>query len=84
MSIFGLFFPFWTTLDPPCGRVNILADGNLLATYLKIGLDYEFDVKTAKFNYTSFQNVRFSQKLTHNTLFAIRTSILHYNFQNFN
>jgi hypothetical protein len=34
---------FWTfrekpTLDPPGGRVNIMVDGNLLATYLKIGL----------------------------------------------
>jgi hypothetical protein len=28
-----------------------MADGNFLATYLKIGVDYEFDIKTAKFNY---------------------------------
>jgi hypothetical protein len=31
-----------------------MADGNFLATYLKIGVDYEFDNKTARFNYTSF------------------------------
>jgi hypothetical protein len=47
------------TLDPPGGRVNIMADGSFLATYLKKGVDYEFDIKTARFNYTSFQNVRF-------------------------
>jgi hypothetical protein len=33
------------TLDPSGGRVNIMADGNFLATYLKIGVDYEFDIK---------------------------------------
>jgi hypothetical protein len=38
------------TLDPPGGRVNIMTDANFMATYLKIGLDYEFDIKTAKFN----------------------------------
>jgi hypothetical protein len=43
-----------------------MADGNFLATYLKIGVDYEFDIETAKFNYTSFQNVRFLQKVTLN------------------
>jgi hypothetical protein len=50
---------FWTfrgkpTLYPPGGRVNIMADANFLATYLKIGVDYEFDIETTKFNYTSF------------------------------
>jgi hypothetical protein len=39
-----------------------MADGNFLATYLNIGVDYEFGIKTVKFNYTSFQNVRFLQK----------------------
>jgi hypothetical protein len=34
----------------PGGKVNILADGNFKATFLKIGVDYEFDIKTAKFN----------------------------------
>jgi hypothetical protein len=33
------------TLDPSGGRVNIMADGNFLSTYLEIGVDYEFDVK---------------------------------------
>jgi hypothetical protein len=32
-------------MDFPDGRVNIMADGNLLATYLKKGVDYEFDIK---------------------------------------
>jgi hypothetical protein len=41
-----------------------MADGNFLATYLEKGVDYEFDIETARFNYTSFQNVRFLQKLT--------------------
>jgi hypothetical protein len=43
MSIFGLFGK--TDFGPPGGRVNIMADGNFLATYLKIGLDYEFNIK---------------------------------------
>jgi hypothetical protein len=44
-----------------------MADGNFLASYLKIGVDNEFDIETARFNYTSFQNVRFFlQKLTLN------------------
>jgi hypothetical protein len=43
-----------------------MADANFLATYLKIGVDYEFNIKIARFNYTSFQNVRFLQKLTLN------------------
>jgi hypothetical protein len=30
-----------------------MADGNFLATYLKKGVDYEFDIETARFNYTS-------------------------------
>jgi hypothetical protein len=40
----------------------------LLATYLKIGLDYEYDIKTAKFNYNllktcgSYKNPLFSGK----------------------
>jgi hypothetical protein len=40
---------FWTfrgksTLDPPGGRVNIMADTNFFANYFKIGVDYEFDI----------------------------------------
>jgi hypothetical protein len=31
-----------------------MADGNFLASYLKKCVDYEFDIETAKFNYTSF------------------------------
>jgi hypothetical protein len=34
ISIFG-FFGKKPTLDPSGGRVNIMADGNFLATYLK-------------------------------------------------
>jgi hypothetical protein len=30
-----------------------MADGNFLALYHKIDADYEFDIKTARFNYTS-------------------------------
>jgi hypothetical protein len=37
-----------------------------MVTHLKIGLDYEFDIETTKFNHTSFQNVRFLQKVTLN------------------
>jgi hypothetical protein len=53
MSIFGLRGK--PTLEPPGGRVNIMADCNFLATYLKKGVDYEFDIETARFNYTSSQ-----------------------------
>jgi hypothetical protein len=32
-------------LDPPGGRVKIMADGNFLAKYLKNDVEYEFDIK---------------------------------------
>jgi hypothetical protein len=31
-----------------------MADAIFLATYLKISVDYEFEIETAIFNYTSF------------------------------
>jgi hypothetical protein len=39
-AIFGLFGE-----NRQGGRVNIMADSNLLDTCLKKGLDYEFDIK---------------------------------------
>jgi hypothetical protein len=67
-----LDFSVKTGFGPPGGRVNIMADGNFLASYLKIGVDNEFDIETARFNYTSFQNVRFLQKLTLNQLKLVK------------
>jgi hypothetical protein len=59
ISIFGLFEEsLWFGLDSPGGKVNIIVDADFLIfcqlTYLKIGVDYEFDIKTAKFNYIQF------------------------------
>jgi hypothetical protein len=39
-TIFGLFGENRLWIGPPGGRVNIMADGNFLATYLKMGVDY--------------------------------------------
>jgi hypothetical protein len=40
---------FWTFREKPTLdhilEVNILADANFQATYLKIGVDYEFNIK---------------------------------------
>jgi hypothetical protein len=55
MSIFGLFGEsrLWTPRweGQHCGG----ADGNFMATYLKIGVDIEFDIKTATFYYTKLK-----------------------------
>jgi hypothetical protein len=44
MPIFGFFVKNRLWIGPPGGRVNIMADEDLLATSLKMGVDYEFDI----------------------------------------
>jgi hypothetical protein len=58
-----------------------MADGNYLTTYLKVGVDYEFDIKLAKFNYTklktcgSYRNSLLTSYLCGFTICAPRSAL---------
>jgi hypothetical protein len=64
MSIFGLFGKK-TTLYP---QAIYKADGNFLASYLKIGEDYEFDIKKNIWDIAVSTFVQFLQKPTLNVI----------------
>jgi hypothetical protein len=69
MSIFGVFGQKNSfALDPQVGR-SLLWRMVILATYLKMGVDYEFDIKNNIWDIavSIFQSVLFLQKLTFKT-----------------